>query len=343
MRFTSFLAIVSLALPVLAQNGAEQDRTYYFTNPVSDAALSAAATAIRTVADIQRIDLDRPHSAVVMRATVDKLTSAEWMLQMLDRPAGSNTPTYGAAPEFRMPGKEDEAIRIFRFPDTATVPDMTAMVTSMRTIADVQRLFPYEAQKAIVARGPLDRVAAVEWLFHQLVPAPGTTVADVSADYSLPFLPRFPDNRIKIFRLHASATTADLTAMVTAIRTVADLQRLFPYEAQTAIIAAGEPENIRAAEWLIHDTQQPKPAEGAHQLQAAALSPQTGDSLVRIFYLPQAKNTGDLTPIVTRLRTEAGIQRLFPLASPQAIILRCRPDQMKLAEEIVSQAGAALE
>jgi general secretion pathway protein D len=62
----------------------------------------------------------------------------------------------------------------------------------------------------------------------------------------------------RIFFLTNSTTDADLTTMVTAIRTVADLQRLFPFGAQSAIIAKGTADKMALAEKIIHDLDRPR-------------------------------------------------------------------------------------
>jgi len=51
----------------------------------------------------------------------------------------------------------------------------------------------------------------------------------------------YEDEVTRIFFLKNIATNTELTAIVTAVRTVADLQRLFPFEGQWAIIAKGRP------------------------------------------------------------------------------------------------------
>ena len=62
----------------------------------------------------------------------------------------------------------------------------------------------------------------------------------------------------RIFYLKNITANADLTAMVTAIRTVCDLQRLFPFEPQMAIIAKGSADKIALAEKIIHDLDKPR-------------------------------------------------------------------------------------
>ena len=41
-------------------------------------------------------------------------------------------------------------------------------MTAVRSVADIQRLFVYNAQNAIIARGEADRVALAEKIIHDL-------------------------------------------------------------------------------------------------------------------------------------------------------------------------------
>jgi general secretion pathway protein D len=68
----------------------------------------------------------------------------------------------------------------------------------------------------------------------------------------------YEDEVTKIFYLKNIGANQDLTAIVTAVRTVCDLQRLFPFEGQWAIIAKGSADKIALAEKLIHDLDKPK-------------------------------------------------------------------------------------
>ncbi|MFB3829282.1 MAG: cohesin domain-containing protein [Bryobacteraceae bacterium] len=62
----------------------------------------------------------------------------------------------------------------------------------------------------------------------------------------------------KVFYLTNVTTPQELQEIVTAVRAVADLQRLFVYQAQNAIIARGEADRIALAEKIISDLDKPK-------------------------------------------------------------------------------------
>ena len=69
----------------------------------------------------------------------------------------------------------------------------------------------------------------------------------------------YEDEVTRIFFLKNISANADLTAIVTAVRTVADLQRLVPVRrSMSAIIAKGSADKVALAEKIIHDLDKPK-------------------------------------------------------------------------------------
>jgi general secretion pathway protein D len=68
----------------------------------------------------------------------------------------------------------------------------------------------------------------------------------------------YEDEVTRVFYLTNATSNADLTAMVTAIRTVGDCQRIFPFESQSAIVAKCSGDKMALAEKLIHDLDKPR-------------------------------------------------------------------------------------
>ena len=68
----------------------------------------------------------------------------------------------------------------------------------------------------------------------------------------------YEEEVMRVFYLTNATSNADLTALVTAVRTVADCQRLFPVESQGAIIAKCSADRMSLAEKIIHDIDKPR-------------------------------------------------------------------------------------
>jgi hypothetical protein len=133
-------------------------------------------------------------------------------------------------------------------------------------------------------------------------------------------------------------TNADLTAMVTAIRTVADLQRVFPFESGKAVILRGPSDPVAVAEWLIHEMGKPSDPRATHETSLPGVT----DGVVRLFFVGQKTSVADLAALVTQIRTTAAIMRIFPLSQSAAVLLRGRPDQISTAELLVGRFAASV-
>jgi general secretion pathway protein D len=69
----------------------------------------------------------------------------------------------------------------------------------------------------------------------------------------------YEEQVMKVFYLQNVNTAQELQEILTAIRSVADIQRLFTYNAQMAIVARGEADRISLAEKIINDLDKPRP------------------------------------------------------------------------------------
>jgi hypothetical protein len=112
-------------------------------------------------------------------------------------------------------------------------------------MADVQRVFPYEAPNAIVMRSGADKVAVGEWLFHEL----GRPSADPARAHQTQ-LPGVPDGMVRVFYLAHRGRAADLQALTTQLR-AARIQWVFPYTQPAAVVVRGFPDQIGTAEAMI--------------------------------------------------------------------------------------------
>jgi hypothetical protein len=234
-----------------------------------------------------------------------------------------------------------DVVSVFRIAPSATNADITALTTAIRTTADLTGVFPNEWQKAIVARGTPEKIAAADWMVHQVLPADGETPTEDSPAY--PMEPLRPDKSdgssvIRVFRMDPKTTNAELTSMVTAIRSTADLQRLFPFDTGKAVIARGSPAQVAVGEWLIHELAKPADADAnaVHQTTMPGLI----DGVIRLFFVGQETSSADLTALVSQIRTTAGVMRIFPFTQPSAVVVRGRPDQMSTAELLVGRFEA---
>jgi len=68
----------------------------------------------------------------------------------------------------------------------------------------------------------------------------------------------YEDNVVKVFYLHNITSVQEFQEIVTAVRSITDIRRMFTYNAQNAVMARGTPDQIALAEKLFHDLDKPK-------------------------------------------------------------------------------------
>lgn len=93
---------------------------------------------------------------------------------------------------------------------------LTDVVTGIRTVPDVTRLFPYSTLRALVARSTADRMDAGEWLIHEFDQPAGSVQAPAVHAYGVPMPgPGANDHKnvMKTFFLAHAETAQAITDM----------------------------------------------------------------------------------------------------------------------------------
>ena len=74
---------------------------------------------------------------------------------------------------------EEQVMKVFYLTNVNTPQELQEIVTAVRSVADIQRLFVYTAQNAIIARGEADRIALAEKIIADLDKPKSEVVVDV--------------------------------------------------------------------------------------------------------------------------------------------------------------------
>ena len=74
---------------------------------------------------------------------------------------------------------EEQVMKVFYLNNVNTPQELQEIVTVIRSVADIQRLFVYNAQNAIIARGEADRIALAEKIINDLDKPRSEVVVDV--------------------------------------------------------------------------------------------------------------------------------------------------------------------
>jgi general secretion pathway protein D len=74
---------------------------------------------------------------------------------------------------------EDEVMKVFYLTNATSVQEIQEIATAVRTLGDIRRVFPLNAQKALIVRATTDQMALTEKLLHDLDKAKSEVVIDV--------------------------------------------------------------------------------------------------------------------------------------------------------------------
>jgi len=74
---------------------------------------------------------------------------------------------------------EDNVVRVFYITNATSVQEFQEIATAIRTVAEIRRVFTFNAQKAMVVRGTVDAVALTEKLVHDLDKPKSEVVVDI--------------------------------------------------------------------------------------------------------------------------------------------------------------------
>src|SRR5437016_10179905 len=74
---------------------------------------------------------------------------------------------------------EEQVAKVFYLSNVSSPQELQEIVNAVRSVADIQRFFPYNAQNAIIAKGSADQVLLAEKLLHDLDNPRSEVVVDV--------------------------------------------------------------------------------------------------------------------------------------------------------------------
>ena len=74
---------------------------------------------------------------------------------------------------------EEQVAKVFYLSNVSSPQELQEIVNAVRSVADIQRFFPYNAQNAIIAKGSADQVALAEKILHDLDKPRSEVVVDI--------------------------------------------------------------------------------------------------------------------------------------------------------------------
>ena len=332
-------AAVRILIAALATSLAlgQTTKVFHLTQNQSNQDGEEIATVVRVVAGIDQLSIDQDSRILTANAPEANINEAIWLVQQLDIPVKGQ---YSGVHEYRSTADPDSIARVFYLRNTPGPRELQEIITAMRSIFDIQRIFVYNPLHAIAVHGHQGQITLGAWLVDQLdlpegSPAPEPHELQVSGDKLL----------AHVFELTYAQTPAQLQEISTLIRSTADVWRMFAISDRRALAMRAEPERVALAAWLIKQLDLPEsPADSTPRAYTFAGDPHADDvqDQVRVFYLTRAQSDEDRAKIATAVRSNTRIRRLFIYNSIGALALRGNAEDVATAEKVIRQSEEAL-
>ncbi|HUE21041.1 MAG TPA: hypothetical protein VMQ86_05130 [Bryobacteraceae bacterium] len=289
------------------------------------------AVLLRGTGKLGQVSVDAANETVLVAGTPGQVAVANWLVHQLDVPASVQV---SGIHEYRPPETADDVVRVFYVNNAVSRQDLQEIVTAVRSVADVQRLFVYNALNAVAARGNRDQMALSAWLIDQL-DRPAGVAAPGPNEY------KYTGNEVaRVFELRNAQTAQQLQEMVTLIRSIGDIMRLFVNNERRAIVLRATPERVGLAAWLVHELDKPVAGQAATGDAGEAHEYRLSDdpeNLVRVFYLGSPQPPQDLSKVFAQVRANTGIRRLFVYSALDALAVRGTAGQVATAEKVLEE------
>jgi hypothetical protein len=324
MRFAMIALAASMAY-------GQTTKVFHFTQSQDRQQIDEIATVLRLTADIQPESIDYITSSITVNATDAQIAVAAWLTHQLDLPTnGQFTGVY----EYRPSSASEDVVRMFYVNHASTPQDLQYIANAVHGIEPVPRISVYNALHAIVMRGTNRQISMDAWLIDQLN-QPAHVAAPSPHQYKIA-----DDDVVRVFALANTETREQLQEIVTLIRSVADLGRIYSCEEQRAVALRGPADRVGLAAWLVSKLDQPLSGDAAIPNSTTPreyLLPNDPENVVRVFSL-----AGDLSPeerqkIAARVRAKAGTARMGLYNSLGALAVRGTAVQVAVAEKVLEE------
>jgi hypothetical protein len=315
-------AAFALASGVMGQT---TSRTFHLTTVTSQAGLNEIATIIRTLGGgVPTSDA----ADITVSGTDDELAFAAWLVQHLDL---QNPPL--APAQYTVTGSEPDSVRIFYLAHTPAQAPLNEFVTNLRVNADIQRIFTYSPLRAVAIRTTAAKAQLAEWMVHQMDVSPDSHASGGRFDLATPGR---PSEVVEVAYLTHPLAGPGLNEIVTTLRTVADMQKIFTHSsAPQGMAFRNDAAHVQFADWLFHQLDALPDARARAQKHEYVIA-DSPDPIARLYYLnTSGRQAGN--EIATAIRSETQVRRIFFCNESNTLTIRAAPDAIAIAERIINE------
>ena len=242
-----------LASLAYAQRAADPviNRTFSVTHLKSSREYQETANIVRALSEVPQVTVNDEQRTLTLEASADHIELAEWLLSELDQPPLDGPPD-SALHEYRI-SRTSEIVRVF-YLRTASPQTAQELINLIRVMANLSRILPDNARRAIVVRGNADQIALTEWLVANLDTLPAPQARRSMVEHRTTDV---PGETTRVYYLANGARTEDVQKVINAIRKDAQINRLMPFNSRAAVVLRGTDSQVAAADRLIQELDTP--------------------------------------------------------------------------------------
>jgi hypothetical protein len=321
------------AICVFAAFAQQVNQTFVFSHVGSPQALQEYLNAIQGITQMKSGTANWAEKWITVTGTEEQISLATWMAKELnDAPA-----RLSAMMRHDYPGtvSSDQEVKIYYLAHTASAQEMQEVVNLTRSIADIRYFLPVQALGAIVARGTPADIDTSEWLLTEL-DRPAEALPPGHVEHAVPNDSRYGLAQIYVFK--NVATPQALQEAVNGTRSLADIQRCFPYNSHKVLAMRGSLDQIAFADWTLDLLDRPAsaPADATvHEYKYNTGYARDTGTIARVFFLNPEQSPLRLMQTLNEVRTATSIQRMYPNNQAKAIMMRGTGDQISRAEQML--------
>jgi type II secretory pathway component GspD/PulD (secretin) len=323
MRATLILFAMSAAF------GQDVGRVFQLHHIDAEKDIFEFATLIRTISDNPQVAADTTAKTLAVHGTATQIAVAEWLFTELDR----QTVPDSVSQEFKVSNNADDVVHVFYLPNTATIQDFQEVATTIRTIAEIRRVYTFNTLRALTVRGTADQVAAAGFMIRELDQPAGAKRTD-SREFRMTGPGDPGETAVRVFYLPYAATVQQFQEVATLVRTIAEVRRVFTYNAPKALVVRGTADQMAAVDWMVHELGKPVDAATLAS-QPYTMEDPHGENIVRVFYVKDVPTVAAFQQVATQIRTATNIRRVFTYNATMAMAVRGTAAQIAMAEQML--------
>ena len=220
----------------------------YPSNTPTMAGFNEIITSLRTVGKVTHIFNFTSARAITMRTTGDQTQLASWLVRQMDVSADDKD-RWQEPRVYTIPGNPQEIVKVvYLIHPTKQPANLNEMVTVLRTIADLRSIFTRSEPQGIAFRGTVAQVQLGDWLFQQLDVQPDAQMSAQTHEYTTP---ETEDSITRVYYLNNGGMNSHMNEVIRAVRSEANIRRVFTYIAARALAIRGNADAVAAADRII--------------------------------------------------------------------------------------------